>query len=624
MRRALLLAAMLLAASMIAAGTAFAGTYQVPACVAIAPVNNSWEPFNNNTIYLETTTSCGSTEVTGGSAATSGLAATDVLQLSTNVPAGALAGWKFKAPVGDTIGGITINRDLYEQGEGWVPEIVDAEGNLLPGETCSFKASNGGCESSGTTYHAGLDISSLAIELLCDPEPFQLSVCGNGFSQHFARVELNSATVTVIDEQPPQITSASGLLFAGGLVAGTLSGTIDGSDNSGVQYTRVYVDGTQVAQQAFSCDFTLPAPCPASSSSQFSLDTRTLSNGPHEIQAAVVDAAGNQTLGSSVQVMVDNTSPSAPTGLQIDGHGSGAWVNQPATITWTNPSQPQGDPISQVNWIACIGSETSIPASGCDVQHNQSGPLSSLTFNPALDPPFAGQPQGVYTVFVWLQDALGNTSQTNSAAISFGYQTSPPPPPASIAVSGRGPYTITLGAPMHPAPITASNWTVCNSTGVCTPTQTSPGLSFAFEPDHTSQFQRHPYGRYTIRAWLKDAAGNTSPTDSATLTIIHSKPGKASPQLHILSVTRTSHALHVRGSAAKALSGHVTIVVQYTLLARPRSTQKTVRVSHGQWAANLGLPGGALTSRVTVLYRNSTDWVAQTVTRYVHHRALGA
>jgi hypothetical protein len=621
MRRTLLGLAMLLVASVIVTGTAFAGSYQVPVCAGATPlINNSFLSFSNDPAYLETSANCGGMIVTGGSPSTSGLAAADVLGLSTNVPAGATAGWRFIAPAGDTISAISVNRDLYRQAEGWEPQIVEADGSALPGETCS---SDGDCEISGEAIHTGLDTTSLAIELVCEPAPVHLTVCANGFSQHFGRVELNSATVTVTDNQTPQITSTSGPLFAGGLVAGTLLGTIGGSDNSGVQYARVYVDGTQVAQQASSCDFTLPAPCPASSSSQFSLDTRTLSNGPHQIQAAVVDAAGNQTLASPLQVMVDNTNPSAPTGLLVNGRGSGAWVNQPVTITWTNPGQPQGDPISQVNWIACIGRETSIPASGCDVQHTQSSPLNSLSFNPALDTAFAGQPQGSYTVFVWLQDALGNTSRADSTAISFGYQTSPPPPPTSIVVSGRGPYTITLGAPAHPAPIVASNWTACNSVGACTPTQTSPGLSFEFEPDHTPQFQRSPYGRYTVRAWLQDAAGNTSSADSATLAITHSKPGKASPQLHILSVTRTSHALHVRGSAATALSGRVTIVVHYTLLGRSRSTQKTVRVSHGKWAANLGLPAGALTRRVTVLHHSSTGWFAQTVTRYVHHRDRG-
>ena len=272
--------------------------------------------------------------------------------------------------------------------------------------------------------HTGLDTTSLAIELVCDPAPVQLTVCGNGFSQHFARVELNSATVTVTDEQPPQITSTSGSLFAGGLVSGTVSGTIDGSDNSGVQYARVYVDGAQVAQQANSCDFTLSAPCPAGSSNQFSLDTSTLANGPHQIQAAVVDAAGNQTLAGPVQIAVENTAPLAP-------------------------------PVS-------------------------------------------------------------------------------PSPPASIA----------------------------------------PG-----------------------------------------------KPAKASPRLRILGVTRSRRALHVRGAATETLVGQVTIVVHYTLAGRSHSIQKTVRLVHGKWAAAFGLPGDAGTNRVSVRYRGAAGWFAQSVTRYVHHRA---
>jgi len=192
----------------------------------------------------------------------------------------------------------------------------------------------------------------------------------------------------------------------------------------------VYVDGAQVAQQALACDFTQTVPCPAGSSNEFSLDTSTLANGPHQIQAAVVDAAGNQTLAGPVQITVENTAPIVPT-----------------------------TPIT---------------------------------------PP-----------------------------------TTPPPP----------------------APIT-------------------PG-----------------------------------------------KPAQASPRLQIRSVTRTKHALHVRGAAAKTLVGHVTIVVRYTLRGRSHRVQKTVPVANGKWAAVLRLPGGAWTSRVTVLYRGAADWLAQSVTRYVHHRA---
>jgi hypothetical protein len=335
MKCALLAAGMLFAVGAATTGTAFAGTYPVTACAGTTPlINDSWQAFNNNTAYLQTPANCGSNDITEGSLTTSGLAAADVLKLSTDVPAGATAGWRFTAPVGDTISAISINRDLYRQAEGWVPQIVNAEGKPLPGETCSF---NGDCEVSGEAIRTGLDTTSLAIELVCDPAPVQLTACANGFSQHDARVELNSASVTVTDEQPPQITSTSGSLFIGGLVSGVLSGTIDGSDNSGVQYARMYVDGALVAEQSLACDFTQPAPCPASSSNQFSLDTTALTNGPHQVQAAVVDAAGNQTLDSPIQVTVDNAGLGAPSGgASSIGPGSLASVRGP--INGTNAS----------------------------------------------------------------------------------------------------------------------------------------------------------------------------------------------------------------------------------------------------------------------------------------------
>ena len=385
---ALTATAMLLGAWALAAGPSFAGTYEVTACAGAAPlVNNSWAPFNNDASHLETRANCGIGEITGYSGTTSGLAAADVLGLGTQTPEGAVAGWTFTAPAGDTISAISMSRDLFDDGPGWLPQIIDAAGTPLPGESCPYNGNNGGCEISGAATHTGLDTTSLTIEVLCSPASEELTVCGGGSTLHSARAELDGATVTITDEQPPQLTSTSGPLFTGNLVRGTITGTIDSSDaGSGVQYARLYVDGALLAQQLSSCDFTQPVPCPTSSSAQFSLNTSALSNGPHEIQAAVVDAAGNQTLGASDQIVVDNVNPSAPTGVLVDGHGSGTWTNQPATITWTNPSQPAYDPIGQVNWIACPGVETSIPASGCDAPAQPERPVELAHVRPLPGP----------------------------------------------------------------------------------------------------------------------------------------------------------------------------------------------------------------------------------------------
>ena len=620
MRRALLVCTTPCAILAATSALALASSHQVPACSGPTPlVNEAWQPFDNSPSYLEVNAGCGSAQVVGGSAATSGLAAADILRLSSNVPAGALAGWRLTAPSGDSIAAITLQRDLYDQSEGWEPQLVNAEGAVLPGEACPFNAGAGGCESAGPSSQSGLDTQSLALELLCNPAPVQLTACANGFSQHDARTELDTASVTINDPTPPAIAATSGSLFAPGLASGTLSGSVQGSDNSGVQYARLYVDGSEREQQANACDFYRPAPCPINSVDELSLDTRTLSGGPHEIQVALIDAAGNRTLNAPVQINVANASPGPPTGLLVDGQSSGAWINHPAAITWSNPSQPSFDPLSQADWIACSGRDASPPASGCEAEQHQSASVSSLSFAPAAAPMFAASPQGLYTIFLWYQDAAGNGSRANAAAISFGYQTSPPARPASISVKGRGPFTITLGASADPAPISATRWSACNPSGLCTPTQRSPGLSFEFAPSALARFHRSPYGRFTIRAWLEDAAGNSDPANSASIAIEHERSGKPSPRLHILHLTRSGHWLLVRGSAAYTLSGRLSILARYAVGRHIYAARKTVRVSKGRWAANLWLPSRGRTEQVTAIRASSKTWAAQTVTRYVHH-----
>ena len=339
-------------------------------------------------------------------------------------------------------------------------------------------------------------------------------------------------------------------LFTAALVRGTVSGTVNGSATSGVQYARLYVNGAQVAQQQLACDFTQPAPCPATSSNQFDLDTTALANGPHQIQTAVVDAAGNQTLGSPVQIIVDNTNPAAPSDLLVNGKGAAAWINTPATISWTNPSQPENDPIGQINWIACAGDQASIPTSGCEAAQRQAGPLSSLTFSPSQAPRSQANRKAATpsSYGCRTRSATHRKPTLPRSASAFRRARHPLRPRSPPAAPGR---TRSRSAPLpHLAPLTATNWIACKGPTSCTATQTSPGLSFLFDPDHTPQFQRSPYGPYTIRAWLQDAAGNASPANSAILAITHSKPGKASPHLHILSVTSRT-----RPGAARAPGG---------------------------------------------------------------------
>jgi hypothetical protein len=324
---------------------AHAGSYPVGACAGTpGNVNHSWTALNTNPSYLETSSNCGAQDVTGGGArsgATSGLAADDILELSTNVPSGATAGWTFQAPDGTTITAATWDRDLFEQSDGWTPEVLDGSGNVLPGETCQFVAEDGGCEVAGTATHTGLDTDALTIEVVCTPEVDDSQTCGNGFSEHEARVELDSASITLTDETPPSVSATGGTLFASGYQHGILSATVSGSDPIGVQYTRVYIDGQQVAQQSFACDFTYTVPCASRATAEFEVDTSKLTDGPHKVQVSLVDAAGNETMSSPQTLMVWNKPLPVPIAGQVQEHPNG-WTSQPTTLTWTNPSVGQG------------------------------------------------------------------------------------------------------------------------------------------------------------------------------------------------------------------------------------------------------------------------------------------
>ena len=114
---------------------AYAGSFQVSTCGVVPGFgNNSWVPLNSDAINLETSNRCGTADVTGQSGSTSGLAASDVLGLSSGAVAGATAGWRFTAPAGDAIGSITLDRDLFLLlRPGWRTEFAAPSGSSLPG-----------------------------------------------------------------------------------------------------------------------------------------------------------------------------------------------------------------------------------------------------------------------------------------------------------------------------------------------------------------------------------------------------------------------------------------------------------------------------------------------------------
>lgn len=106
------------------------------------------------------------------------------------------------------------------------------------------------------------------------------------------------------DTTPPTVSFASPT--NGSTVSGVVTATASASDNVGVTKVQFYVDNASS-----------PAITDTSSPYNYSLDSKTLSNGNHELTAKAYDAAGNAT-STSITVKVNNpdtTAPSAPTGV---------------------------------------------------------------------------------------------------------------------------------------------------------------------------------------------------------------------------------------------------------------------------------------------------------------------
>ncbi|HEY5198199.1 MAG TPA: hypothetical protein VIJ51_14350 [Solirubrobacteraceae bacterium] len=613
--------------------TAQAGTYVVRSCSA-APgsVDNAWVPFNVDPAELQTSTACGLPDVTGLSSATSGLAASDAPGSPTTVPGGESAGWRFTAPAGDAVSGIILDRDLFfTLAPGWLAEVVDATGTPLPGEACVFDFDQSGCEVQGTTSHAALDTTSLAIQVVCDPAPAAQTSCSGGQPEHRARVELNAATVTVTDNQPPTVTAATGALFSpSGYQHGVLTGTIAGSDDSGVSSVRVYVDGNPVAQSAFNCDYTYAQPCPATATSPtLSLDTTRLADGPHQVQAAVTDAAGNETRGPALPLLVANHPPGAPTAVGVANSPTG-WINHAATITWKNPAQGAGLPLAAVGWVACRGVDSSIPASGCGSVHSQATPLTSLTEDPRTEPAFAGQVPGSYTVFVWLIDSSGDVNPASAGRASFGFDNTSPGPPSTLKATpsstGRS-FMIRATPGPHVAPISSVNWVACRTAGKCTAAKNVSGDAFGFDPATNPTFRSAPRGRYVVAAWLEDAAGNTSRSAARSTTLNYPHAGgssgtptaRASPLLRLTAVKLVSRTLRVTGTASRALHGHVH-VTERCLVGRVLHTiRRTATAAAGHFSTGLVQPRGGHAERLTVTFAGDKHLRAETVTRTFAH-----
>ncbi|HWK25191.1 MAG TPA: hypothetical protein VNS09_01430 [Solirubrobacter sp.] len=391
--------ALVAGAAIYAPAVAHAGTYEVVSCGAAGGINRAWTPFIGDAASLRAEDSCSS--IVGG--AEDGLLAVDRIPGPPNTPAGGEAGWRLAAPPGTRITRLTAHYYLGQRSAGeWLPFIRTAEGAVL--QSCVPTGGQTTCERGSTPYSPigpadtfTIDTAGIDIGVRCAIPSGQ---CGTGASLHHVWAALYGARVQVSDQAVPSAPTASGTLWRDGYHRGIETVAITASDTTGIRATRLLVDDQVRVSELRACDYTLLIPCSNGSGGALTLDTRTLADGVHNLDAVAEDPAGNMTKVSR-SITVDNEAPAAPVGLVLDGRPRRS-VNGFA-VRWQLPPG-QVAPITGARWSLCPASGTT----GCVTGAAAAAGADRLD---GLAMPSAGD----WDLRVWLEDAAGNSSAERAA-----------------------------------------------------------------------------------------------------------------------------------------------------------------------------------------------------------------
>jgi hypothetical protein len=363
--------------------------------------------------------------------------------------------WQFQAPAGTSIGDVS----LWMQGDaaqGWFLPITDSAtggssatavsatwGNTVQdGTTPSCEDDAGasgqnypGCNSGGSNQTsptgtpafdninlAGSTVVDIGVECAQantgDTGPFQDCTPTTGNASQSATnggawQYLYGSKIQILDNQAPDITSVtipsqpwvSGQqtvsdtdLYTADPV-GISSETLTLKAASGAEYTVGWSNpacSDDNAETLVVSNVTYYVPCSDPGAESFSVNTANLPNGCYQTSVSITDPAGNTSTTGSGQMCVSNTAPGAIQNVSTSGS---AWTDTTTgSIGWSSPTNDPA-PVSGVLYTVNGGKVTSAPA-------GTSLSVSSL-------------PEGSDTVCIWLEDAAGNSNQSNQTCETF-------------------------------------------------------------------------------------------------------------------------------------------------------------------------------------------------------------
>ena len=320
------------------------------------------------------------------------------------------ARWRWNAPPGTGIVNVSGDRwhvlhDRFEHRLGAAP----AGGSFEP--FARFEATD--TDRLGFSRFFPSPVGSFESRLLCAlPEDRFCSVTGTSLAA------IRGLTFTIDDPTRPTAT-LRGAFTAGGWLRGVQSVQFSAADaGSGVSSSETLVDGAVRGETSHPCETatisgqrrgTRMQPCRTGADGTHSINTTRLSDGPHRISNCTTDFAGNRACSAEATLKSDNTAPSAPRGLAVEGGDGWRSVNS-FDLVWSDPDQGVAAPVT--------GSRHRITGpEGFD-----SGTVAgSAGAAGARIPGLTVRSAGEYGVSVWLVDAAGNENPAASAEATLRF-----------------------------------------------------------------------------------------------------------------------------------------------------------------------------------------------------------
>jgi hypothetical protein len=239
-------------------------------------------------------------------------------------------------------------------------------------------------------------------------------------------------------------------------------------------------------------------------------------DGQHTVYIWLEDAVGNidyNNYGTTL-FYYDGTAPTSPTGVTAN---PATWTSTNSfTVSWTNPSDLSG-----------IGGAyyklDSAPTSDTDGTYVSGSDITSITN-------IVVSGDGQHTIYVWLEDGVGNEDHNNRDTTIFYYDSSAPPKPINL-VADPNTWTSTnlfMVSWTNPSELSGVDGAYYKLDNV--PSSDTDG-TFVSGSDITSisNIVVTGDGQHTIYVWLIDKAGNIDYNNRESTILYYDSTAPSSP-----------------------------------------------------------------------------------------------